>query len=961
MLPWIGVIAISALSHPTAEADPFEHHPEITVSLWTSEPSIVDPVALCFAANGDCFVVEMRDYPYGHPTPGKPAGTIRLLRDKDGDGKAESSVIFAEGLSFPTSVTPWRDGILVAAPPQILYLADTDGDDVSDVRKVILDGFRRGVTDGNLSGLHWGLDNRVHGTKGASSAVIHAPLNDVEPLRLGDHDFAFHPDTGTYERTSESSSGFGILTTPGGHVFSNYNIDYLQQHIIPLRYYEGIAALPDFEATTNISDHGESARIYPISEARTRPNHPEQAGHFSAASGMAYIESGIFPPSLHQSIFVFDVVGNLVHRNRLREDGPVFRGRRTHDEAAQEFLASRDPNFRPVSMVHGPDGALYLADMQRDVIEHPDYIPPRMRRTLDIRAGDDRGRIWRIAPKNGEKVPRVNLAALEAVALAPYLISPHSWQAETAHRLIVERWAKDTAETVRSQFAESDHAYGRVRVLRALEGIGQLTTADIRKALRDSSPYVREQGLILAESIPLHVDILQRLGDSHPRVRFQAALSSRFVTVPDKSEALKRLFARDIESKWTRLAVLCAIGASASELLPVASAHPAATRDVAESATQSPRILATIAKASPSPALLEGLHAGWKRQPPSAAVRQAMPEHLKRWSTEVTDPFVIGPLLTLHRMFGVTPSGSVAEAATRAARIARSAEAAIPRRNEAIALLSRIPSSDSQAALLTVLESGPTELQLAAIGALRSLGHPDTGTEVVKRWRKLSPQVRPEMVRLLLSKRKYHGALLGGLESETLLFRELNLDLEQRRTLLRWSSGDIRKRAKKLFSDDEYQNRRKIVDEWLGKLPDSGDAQNGRKIFSIHCSSCHRAGGEGHDVGPQLTAVSHRSIEDLLSHILDPNMAINAKYATCSVETESGEIVLGILAEENAKSLTLLLPLGQKKTIDRSQIREFRATEISLMPQGLEAVIPPTAMRDLIEFLQHPSPDQSAG
>jgi len=294
----------------------FRHPPEIEISLFAKEPKVVDPVAICFTANGDAYVVEMRDYPYGFEGRKRtPGGTIRLLRDTDGDGSADFSKVFADKLSFPTSVTPWRDGILVAAPPQVLFLRDTDGDDVADRRTVILDGFKLGVTDGNLSALQWGIDNRVHGAKGSSPAQIHSPLNDQPILPLGDRDFCFDPDTGRYQASAGAAAGFGLTSDPFGRWFANYNISHLKMRVIPWRYLDGKPWLPDFPTTVNISDHGESARIFPISRAETRPNHPEQAGHFTSASGMLFIPAGSFHESLDNTVLTMDVVANLIHRD----------------------------------------------------------------------------------------------------------------------------------------------------------------------------------------------------------------------------------------------------------------------------------------------------------------------------------------------------------------------------------------------------------------------------------------------------------------------------------------------------------------------------------------------------------------------------------------------------------------------------------------------------------------------
>src|SRR5436190_9069935 len=135
------------------QAASYELHSALEMSLFAHEPDVVDPVALTWDEQGRMYVVEMRDYPYGFGPDRKPGGTIRLLEDRDNDGKIDRSTLFAEGLSFPTSIAPWNGGVLVAAPPEIIFLKDTDGDGKADVREVMLKGFTLGVTDSNLNGL----------------------------------------------------------------------------------------------------------------------------------------------------------------------------------------------------------------------------------------------------------------------------------------------------------------------------------------------------------------------------------------------------------------------------------------------------------------------------------------------------------------------------------------------------------------------------------------------------------------------------------------------------------------------------------------------------------------------------------------------------------------------------------------------------------------------------------------
>src|SRR5882672_2887859 len=387
----------SLLAGPPAGPGDYQLHPALEMTLFAREPDVVDPVALAWDEEGRMYVVEMRDYPYGIGTERRPGGTIRLLEDTNGDGKADRSVVFAEQLSFPTSVTPWNGGILVTAPPEILFLKDTDGDGKADVREVMLQGFNLGVTDSNVNGLRWGLDNRVHGANGGNGGNIISRRKPGKPIPIRNCDFSFNPLSGDFELTHHSSRGFGLVFDEWGHNFGTYNINHIQQPLIPVRYLNRFPGFPPVQAVESISDHEDMARIYPISEPETRPNHPEQSGHFSAAGGLGYIGWRGHPGDLFGSALVCDVVGNLVHRDVISAQGPAFVARRAPGEQKSEFFASRDKAFRPVGVELGPDGALYLIDMQREVIEHPDYIPQKLREKINIRAGDDRGRIYRIA------------------------------------------------------------------------------------------------------------------------------------------------------------------------------------------------------------------------------------------------------------------------------------------------------------------------------------------------------------------------------------------------------------------------------------------------------------------------------------------------------------------------------------------------------------------------------------
>ena len=335
----LGSTISSIKGYSDTQESSYSIHKALEMRLLVSEPNIKDPVALAFDHNCQLYVVEMRDYPTGVPNSNK-GGAIKLLTDTTGDGEYDRITHFASKLSYPTSVTPWKGGVLVAAPPNIIYLKDTNGDGVSDIRKTLVSGFKLGVTDSNFNSLRWGIDNWIHGANGGNGGNIRFSEQNKPSTSLRNLDFRIKPNILQLETTSQTGGGFGLIFNEWGHSFTTYNIDYLQQRIIKQKYIDRAKDLPSFEATTNISTHGKMARIFPIAEAETRVNHPEQAGYFSSAGGMGYLGISGYPEDLSGSIFVCDVVSNLVHRNLLQSKGGAYIAKRSPTEKTSEFLAS---------------------------------------------------------------------------------------------------------------------------------------------------------------------------------------------------------------------------------------------------------------------------------------------------------------------------------------------------------------------------------------------------------------------------------------------------------------------------------------------------------------------------------------------------------------------------------------------------------------------------------------------
>ncbi|HTI70848.1 MAG TPA: PVC-type heme-binding CxxCH protein [Candidatus Limnocylindria bacterium] len=952
----------------------------LEINLWASEPHVVDPVSLCFDETGAAYVAECRDYPNGVGPNGKVGSTIRRLEDTDGDGIPDKVTIFASGFSFATSVTPWRGGILVSAPPEILYLKDTNGDGVADVRQVRVTGFIRGVSDSLVNGLQFQLDNRIHGANGGSGGTIGPPGDAEEKLDLQGFDFSFDPDSGACERTWVSGGGFGLVFDRWGRPFTTYNINHIQHGYISWRHINLYRGFNPEGMTASISDHEEMAAIYPRSTPQTRPNHPEQAGYFSAAGGMGIIDSPAFPADLQGSILVGDVVGNLVHRDVIHSAGASFIASRAASETNREFLASTDPHFRPVGAQVGPDHALYLLVMQREIIEHPDYIPARVKATANLRAGDDRGRIYRITPKGGLPPARDIAKSLRTSELVNHLADPNPWWRKTAQRLIVERNLLDQAPNLRSLVEHSDSPLARLHALWTLQGLKQLDRAVLATGLKDSEPGVRENALQLAEPFledapELQKAVSQLTYDSHPQVRFQAALALGMFDNTVSTAALQDLLRTEAGSPWIRQAVLSSLSPTALDALlwrylaendfrqgsdpsyievlrELATLIGAREKDGGDMASRAILKLDISLAERSSAALLEGLADGLSRSHAKPQLLGSARYSLNRLGRSA-GPRQTRAVARLARIFDAGPLRGLDEAINRALVSISNTNLDRSIRLEYLDLLEFGAKPTVIPALVQVaITAEKPEIQAQAVRVLARLEDPLVAESLLEHWPELPPGIRPAVIALWIDHRTYHSPLLAALEKNTITVGELNLDLEQRRALLRHGESADRQRAAKFVRDDEYANRKSIIDEWLPKLPASGDTIHGQEVFDELCSRCHRVRSQGHKVGPELDSMANRSVEDVLSNILDPNMAINPGFVAFIAELKTGESETGLLLSQSSEGVTLTQANEEKRFIARKDLKLLRSSGMSLMPEGLEAGHTPKDFRDLIAYIR---------
>jgi len=526
------------------------------VELVAAEPLIESPVAFEWDAKGRLWVLEMPDYPLGMDGNGKPGGVVKILTDSHGDGHYDKAITFMEGLPFPTGIMPWRDGVLIACAPDILFVPDTDGHGKAGKPRVLFTGFRPGNQQHRLNGFDWGLDGWLYGANGDSGGTVNG-------ISISGRDFRFRPDTGQFEPESGSTQ-YGRRRDDWGNWFGNYNSAWLWHYTLEDAYLRRNPKLAVKTVKQTLANYPDPTRVFAISEAPIRFNDPGALGHVTSGCSPCAYRDDLFGPNFAASVFACEPVHNVVHREVLVPDGATFTSHRADDEQTSEFLASTDEWFRPVMLKTGPDGALYVADFYRFVLEHPEWIAPETLSRLDVRAGADKGRIYRVVPSGAKLRATPDLDKLDNTALAAAIDSSSGWQRDVVQRLLYERNATDAVPTLRQLAASAINPKVRLQALASLVTLQAIDPETVRAALLDPHPAVRVQALRASESFAAAPDevlpaVIACAHDPAFTVRHQCALTLGAFRDPRASAALSDLAEREGEQPQMRLAIMSSL------------------------------------------------------------------------------------------------------------------------------------------------------------------------------------------------------------------------------------------------------------------------------------------------------------------------------------------------------------------------------------------------------------------
>ncbi len=990
---------ISRMQKPLAPDASLKHLvvPEgFHVELFAAEPDLQGkPICMSWDERGRLWVAETYDYPNEFQPPGGGRDRIRICEDTNGDGRADTFTLFADGLSIPTSIAFHRGGVIVQNGTETLYLRDTDGDDQADERRVLIRHWELRDTHGGVSNFQYGLDNWIWAMQGYNNSSPEIDGKPQQRFRMGF--FRMRPDGSEIEfirSTNNNTWGLGI--SEEGLVFgSTANGNPSIYMPIPNRYYERVRGWAPSLTLSSIAD---SNQFSPITDKVRQVDHH---GGYTAGAGHALYTARKYPQEYWNRVaFVNGPTGHLVGAFVLRRTGSDFRSTNTFN-----LLASDDEWTAPIMAEVGPDGHVWVIDWYNYIVQHnptPEGFTTGKGQAYETDLRDKKhGRIYRVvadptdtALKLGEHstqaesdFPDLSIATpgqlVEALTHPTMLIRKH------AQRLLVERGDQGVAEQlVRLVDDKSIDAIGlnvgAIHALWTLQGLGMLdgqharAQQAVRQALRHPSAGVRRNAVAVLPPTAASVEAMVNAElprDPDAIVRLAATLAMSDLPPHDTSaNALTKMLSdpSNFSDRWLPDAITSAAAHNSAALLrklaAVDSLHQDALPVVAriaehhmrgEKASDVAEIVAILADADPQVigAVVNGLDRGWK--PDRQVTVTAQTEQRMARALDRVDAGIGSTLVKLAVAWGSDDFRRHAEGISlRLLRQARDETASDADRIEAAQQLIAFSPTDKGVAIDVLDEVTPRvspQLAIGLLAAVETSRADGIGAEIVGRLKTMSPARRESALALILQSEASTEALLQAVREGRLSLNDLALD--QRQLLAMHPNEKIRNDAKTLFVRDgelPSTDREKILQQYMETAGRKGDAAQGKKVFKQQCSKCHVHGELGIEIGPNLTGMAVHPKRELLTQILDPSRNVEGNFRAYSVETAQGRVLNGMLASESKTAVELIDTEGNRTSVLREDIDEMFISDKSIMPEGFEKLVTPDEMADLLEFLTTP-------
>jgi putative membrane-bound dehydrogenase-like protein len=877
--------------------------PGFRLELLAGENLVHAPVAMAFDEFGKLYVVESSS------GPAPVSGRIRLLENTNADGRFETSRVFADKLSWPSAIACYGGGVFVGATPAIYFLKDSQGRGFSDTRKLIFgshaatNAFKPQAQAGSF---RWGLDNCFHGVTGFLDAVpAVSTVPGTPPAAVIGSEFRFDPRALTLTTVNDVARS-GLAFDDVGRTFL---CGARRPLLLEMYEHASVARNPFFELPQS---------AVPIVRPPPLPGtNAVTPGWLERGNPFVIYRGSVFPTNYAGNAFIADRDGQAIRRVTCRPDGLGMIC--NVNPAVTEFLVSNDPAFRPVAIVIGPGGVLYVASRQ---------------------AGDDRGRIYRIVPNAFRQPAEAPPGKLPVPKLVAALESPDAWRRDTAARLLYERRDHAAPPLLATMISASKSPASRMQALHVLDGYDLLNEDAILRGLRDPDAGVREQAVLLSEKIGISDTLWKQLrsmaADRSIRVRYQLAFTVGNIGRPDRAMVLAAILRQNPDNIWIQTAVLSSLSDGAGDLF-LALADDASFNGTPMGRDFLRRLVMMIGTQGRVASLnavlnyIAGLSADSVR---AYDLLYQVGEGLRRENSSL-------PL--------ADPSGRMQRFYGEALRVAAAARAVDELRLPALKLVGVSPVTFGQTGdlLLLLLGSGQSDAtQAATVTTLGRFSDSRIARSILQRWQALPAAVRNPAVTALLSRSERVPDVVAALEQGIILPSDLTQ--MQMNYLRAYPDPGINARVVALLGPLSVR-RPDLFKRYAAATKLPGSASSGRLLFEARCAACHGAKGTG--VGPALQNHRNWPREKILSAILEPNFEVQSEHAVAVANTVVGDTYVGLLSNSNEATITLRLVTGETVILPRINIASLDLQPWSLMPEGLEQGLTNQNLADLLEYV----------
>ena len=943
-----------------------------TVELVASEPDIVNPIAMTFDDRGRIWITESIEYPR------KPAGVgrdrLKLLEDTDADGRADKVTTVAEGLNIPTGVAIGYGGVWVLNAPDLLFLREKDGKEIT--REVVVTGFGRTDTHELPNSLTWGPDGWLYGLNGVFNQSL-VRSNNGREYKFNCALWRVHPRTREFQIISEGTSNpYGLAwDTEGSAIVEacHWANDHLFHFVETGQYQRQAGAFPPFTMPIgSITDHSHQKTAY---------------------CGLAFLDTDAYPAQFRERIVVGNIHGGAINVDRLERDGATYLAKGEAD-----LFTANDAWCMPVALKIGPDGCLYILDWydryhcSQDAARDP--------------AGVDRlkGRLYRLRYKDHPRAPQFDLASESADQLIARLASGNIYFRETAQRILTERLSEsgrvlagrpngnvggprpaELRAKLEKVVLSDTPRKERLHALWTLIGSGALDPSFHLKMLAHAdSGYrawaVRAAGNYGEVSPAIQEKVTALARDPAPDVQLQVAIASRKIKNFDALPVLNEVLAHCGQDKlipsivWNNLHPLLE-----TESARFVSLITAKERLSPAPAVLLPRIVERILSAQkPDSAAVAALvrfvadrdeerakeclsaislKLAELSEPVARQLKADLNPMLRNLFARKTDT----PLFLSAQLLGARLGLAEVDPAAIRARLTAT-DQPVAMRLQALDALVAFRDPALLTVLPEVLAAGSPEFVRRVFTALGRVEDPKLADLLLGEYPKLAPELQPLAIDLIMQRERWARKLLDAVLANKLPKDVLNAN--HLRKILESNDREALWAVEKAFGrirEERNPEREKVAAEMAAYFRENiGDPHRGQTVFRNLCAQCHTMYGEGGKVGPDITSDGRASFEQLLSNVFDPSLVIGPAYQVTTVVTKDGRNLTGLLAEDNEQRVVVRMPGGGEEAVPRNRVKYTRVSKLSMMPEGIEAALDKKDLADLFAFLALDKPPTDA-